>query len=193
MRPKNLPAIDALRTALARRMQVSAPDLASAIGVSVPTLHRMLPELGAAVVVAGKARRTRYGLRRALRGDMGDLPLYEIDAAGRAEHVGDLALLRPEGSFMNLAASQWPVPEESVDGWWDGLPYPLYDMRPQGYMGRQFARAQAGQLAVSPDPTEWGDDDIAYVLGRSGSDVSGDLLLGNVAYEGWQQAKLAAP
>jgi hypothetical protein len=192
MRPRNQPAREALQTALARRSPVSAPELAAAVGVSVPTLHRMLPELGASVVVAGKARRTRYGLRRPLRGESADLPLYEIDASGRAEHVADLALLRPEGSFMNLGASRWPVPEESIDGWWDGLPYPLYDMRPQGYMGRQFARAESRHLAVSPDPTEWGDDDIAHVLARSGSDVSGNLVLGNAAYERWQQGKLAA-
>ncbi len=42
---------------------------------------------------------------------------------------------------MPLPAGTWPVPDEARDGWWEGLPYPFYDMRPQGYMGRQFALA----------------------------------------------------
>ncbi len=56
---------------------------------------------------------------------------------------------------MGLIDSGWPVPEESRDGWWDGLAYPLYDMRPQGYLGRQFARAEHHQFAVSTNPDQW--------------------------------------
>jgi hypothetical protein len=104
-----------------------------------------------------------------------------------------LDLVRPQGSCLPLAGVGWPVPEGSRDGWWDGLPYPLYDMSPQGYMGRQLARAEHRQLGVSPNPQEWGDDDIAWVLSRSGSDVSGNQILGDRAFEHWQATKLAPP
>ena len=151
----------------------------------------MLQELGDRVVSTGKARRTRYALRRDLRGVFGALPLYEVDGAGRAERVSQLELVRPEGSCLPLAGTGWPVPDESRDGWWGGLAYPLHDMRPQGYMGRQFARAEHRQLGVSANPHEWGDDDIAHVLNRTGSDASGNLILGDPAFEHWQALRLA--
>lgn len=193
MRTRNQAARDQLVPVLARQAAASATDLARAVGVSVPTLHRLLQELQGRVVVTGKARRTRYALRRPLRGDPSELPLYEVDESGRAELAAVVAPVHPEGSWTNLADAGWPVPEESRDGWWAGLPYPLYDMRPQGYMGRQLARAEHRQLGVSADPQAWSDDDVLYVLSRSGADVSGNLILGNPAYERWLQAKLAPP
>ena len=178
---------------LARRSAASASELAVQLGVSVPTLHRLLQEQGDTVIVTGKARRTRYALRRPLRGDLSELPLYAVDAAGQAGLVVHLALVHPQGSCMDIAGSGWPVPEESRDGWWDGLPYPLIDMRPQGYMGRQLARAEHRAFGVSANPEEWTDDDVAHVLSRIGSDVSGNLILGNPAFERWQAHKLSPP
>lgn len=193
MRPRNQAARDRLRAVLARRSAISAADLAERLAVSVPTLHRLLQEAGDDVVVTGRARRTRYALRRPLRGDPAALPLYEVDASGRAERVAQLALVQPQGSCIDLAAAGWPVPDEARDGWWDGLPYPLHDMRPQGYMGRQFARAEHQLLAVPADPQAWSDDDVVHVLSRRGSDLSGNLILGDPAYEAWLRGKLAPP
>ena len=194
MRPRNEAARDQLTTVLARRSAVGAAEVAGPLGVSIPTLHRMLQALGdGRVVSTGKARRSRYALRRDLRGEFAPLPLYEIDSAGRADRLTALDLVRPHGSCLPLAGTGWPVPEESRDGWWDGLPYPLYDMRPQGFMGRQFARAEHRQLGVSANPQEWSDDDVAWVLSRSGADASGNLILGDRAFERWQATKLAPP
>ena len=134
---------------MARRAAVSASELAEQVGVSVPTLHRLLKEIEGRVVVTGNARRTRYALRRPMRGDFGELPLYEVDRAGRAEQTARLAPVRPQGTCMSLSETGWPVPDDSRDGWWACLPYPLYDMRHQGYMGRQFARAEHRTLGVS--------------------------------------------
>ena len=193
MRPRNESARDQLTAVLRRRAASSAPELAAALGISLPTLHRVLREREGEIVGAGKARRARYALRRAVRGQAAPLPLYEVDAAGRAEAVGALSLVQPEGSWLSLAGTAWPVPDESRDGWWPGLPYPLNDMRPQGHMGRQFARAEHCQLAVSADPREWGDDDVVHALSRVGADTSGNLILGNAALELWQATKLAPP
>ena len=186
MRPRNQAARDQLHAVLARRAGSSAAELAALLQVSVATLHRLLQENESAVVDIGKARRTRHALRRPVRGDAAALPLYEIDPAGRAELLAHLALVQPQGSCMPLAGSGWPVAVESRDGWWDGLPYPLYDMRHQGYMGRQFARAECGHLAVPANPDDWSDEDVAYVLSRHGADMSGSLILGDHAFERWQ-------
>lgn len=192
MRPRNQAARDRLAPLLGRMPRASAPELAGALHVSVPTLHRLLAELPPGqVVFAGRSRRTRYALRRPLRGDLSDIPLYAIDAAGKATLVSNLALVHPQGTLLPMVGSGWPVPPESRDGWWDGLPYPLYDIRPQGYLGRHFARAEHQQLGVSSNPDEWSDDDIVFVLSRAGSDASGNLLLGDEAYRRWLRIKLA--
>lgn len=193
MRPRNEAARAQLISALSRRAAASASDLAAQLGVSVPTLHRLLRELGSPVIASGAARRTRYALHRALRGDASPLPVYAVDATGRADHVGDLALVQPQGSSMSLDGTPWPVPEESRDGWWGGLPYPLHDMRPQGFLGRQLARAEHRQFNVSANPEEWSDDDVLHVLSRIGSDVSGNLIVGNPAFERWQASLVASP
>jgi hypothetical protein len=186
-------SLSALRSALALQVPATAAGLAQALGVSVPTLHRLLQRLPAGELLsAGRARRARHALRRPLRGVMADLPVYAIDARGRAELLAPLALLHPHGTWMDLAGSPWPVPAESRDGWWPGLPYPLYDMRPQGYMGRQFARAEHRGLGVAADPQEWTDDDVLHVLAQRGWDASGNLIVGDAAYQFWQAQRLAA-
>ena len=189
MRPRHQAPRDQLAAVLGRHAAVRAAELAEQLGVSLPTLHRLLIEQGPAILSTGQARRTRYALRRALRGDLAPLPLYAVDAAGRADLVAQLALVHPQGSHMDLAGTGWPVPEAARDGWWDGLPYPLIDMRPQGYLGRQLARAQHQALRVSSNPDDWSDDDVVHVLSHLGSDVSGNLILGNAAFERWQTQK----
>jgi hypothetical protein len=189
MRPPLLAARDALRSVLARRPGIAAAELAAELGVSVPTLHRMLQEQPGTVIAAGRARRARYALRRGLRGHFAPLPLYEVQADGRARQVAELALVEPRGTWLSLDGSHWPVPDASRDGWWEGLPYFLADMRPQGYLGRQQALAEHRRLGVAPDPERWNDEDIVHVLSQVGSDTSGSLILGQAAFEAWQQAK----
>lgn len=179
---------DRLRLVLARRAPVDAASLAAELDVSVPTMHRMLSELGADLVAAGRARRARYALRRPVRGDPAAVPVFEIDEAGRARALADVVPVHPMGVWCALARSDWPVPAEARDGWWDGLPYPLQDMRPQGYLGRQLALREHRAHAVSPHPSEWSDDDVLYVLARVGSDVSGNLILGEPALDRWRSA-----
>ncbi|HAS50499.1 MAG TPA: phosphatidylinositol kinase, partial [Gammaproteobacteria bacterium] len=190
MPAKNQSARDRLTTVLARRAAASATELATLLGVSIPTLHRLLREHPAAILAVGKARRTRYALRRPLRGDPSGLPLYAIDHAGSIKLLSRLALVYPQGTWMPLTDTDWPLTETAREGWWDGLPYPLYDMRPQGYMGRQLARAVHRELAVPDHPAVWNDEEILWVLSRAGADVSGNLILGDPAVERWQQMRL---
>lgn len=193
MRPRLQAARDQLAAVLARRPGAAAAELATALGVSVPTLHRMLAELGPALLSAGRARRTRYALRASLRGEPGPWPLHAIDQDGRAQQAGELSLLAPQGSHWLPLDARWPLPDESRDGWWPGLPMVLQDMRPQGYLGRQFARACSQALRVAPDPAAWSDADTAFVLTQSGSDCSGNLILGQPAFVLWQAQRRTEP
>ena len=71
------------------------------------------------------------------------------------------------------------------DGWFAGSPYFLDDMRPQGFLGRHFARRHADLLQVSADPKLWSEDDVLQALLLLGSDMPGDLVLGEPALRVW--------
>ena len=199
MRPRLQHARDDLLNALRQRRAGSASDLASALGVSVPTVHRLLAEAGEQVVRLGQARRSRHAAVRPLRhartgpGNTAALPIYEVLPSGRAQPVSQLQGVAPLGTASPWPAAQWPLPTESQDGWWDGLPWPLQDMRPQGYLGRQLARREHQALGLSPNPAEWDDDDVLHALQQRGEDCSGSLIVGATAYERWMQQRLSAP
>jgi HipA-like C-terminal domain len=152
-------------------------------GINRATLTRALKSLGDAVVIGGESRRTRYALRRPLRGNAARIPLYCIDEHGQGHEIGQLSLTHPEGSLLSFQETfSWPLERGMADGWFEGLPYPLTDMRPQGFLGRNFANARALDLWVSANPGDWSDDDVVHVLAATGYDQPGDLILGEVAY-----------
>ena len=152
-------------------------------GISRATLTRALKTLGDAVITGGASRSTRYVLRRPLRGNAAPIPLYRIDEHGQGHEIGQLALAYPEGSLLSFQEPfPWPLDRDMSDGWFEGLPYALFDIRPQGFIGRNFARARALDLGVSENPDEWPHDDVAHVLATTGYDQPGDLILGEGAY-----------
>lgn len=166
-----------------------ARQLAEWMQISQPTLSRLLAAAGDAVLPIGAGPRRRYFGRRTLRGLPGTVPLYAVNHEGQVRQQGILQLTETEGSVLDVAAMGWPVEAEFTEGVWPGLPYPLQDMRPQGFLGRHFARHWAQDLGVSPNPGEWHDDDVLYILTQRGSDASGNLILGDIALQRWLQAK----
>lgn len=75
-------------------------------------------------------------------------------------------------------AFPWPLDDEMTDGWFRGLPYPLGDMRPQGFLGRNFARQYAEILQVDEAVNRWSEDDVLHVLSVRGWDQPGNYILG---------------
>lgn len=152
-------------------------------GIDRSTLTRQLGSLGDAVIRRGGSRRTAYALRRALRGHDAPIPMYRIDESGRGHQVGVLDCIQPAGTALLLHEPfPWPLRNAMQDGWFDGLPYPVVDARPQGFLGRNFARHHAMLLRVSENPDDWSDDDILHVLSSVGFDLPGNLILGDAAY-----------
>lgn len=193
MRPRNQQARDQIPMLLRRQPGARAAELATLAGVSQPTLSRMLKELAGEVLALGQGPRRRYYGRRSLRGQAGSFPVYAVDREGRAAQVGSLELVAPEGAVLDVAAMGWPVDEEFRDGHWPGLPYPLQDMRPQGFLGRSFARHVAATLGVSDNPRDWSDDDVLHILTQRGVDTPGNLIVGDGALQRWLAAKSELP
>jgi hypothetical protein len=123
--------MDAIELCLHRGPQ-SAAGLRQQLGLSQPTLSRRLAGLPQ-VLVMGRARATRYGLRRTLRDLPLALPLYRVDAAGDAHELGLLHAVHGGWWFADRQR-----PRDSA--WFDGLPWFLADMRPQGFLSAGFAR-----------------------------------------------------
>lgn len=176
---------DLLRT-LRTWQKLPAGQLLERLGVSRATLMRAVRELGPQVVARGRARRTAYAARRALRGSFQALPLYRIDPGGQAHDAAMLYPLHPAGCALDTPEPLgWPLDENMQDGWFEGLPYFLDDMRPQGFLGRHFARRYADLLQVSTDPKDWSEDDTLHALTLLGSDAPGHYVLGEPALRQW--------
>ena len=160
---------------------LTARELAAALGVSQPTVSRMLSRFEEGrILQLGRGRGTRYALTRVLSALGSSWPLYEIDQEGRAQGVGQLHA---------LAGRQWCVqqddPWESLrgtdfrDGLYPGFPWFLDDLRPQGFLGRMFARSYGQSLGLPADPRDWQPDDVVLSLLRHGQDIMGSFVIGN--------------
>lgn len=191
MRPANVHARERLRQVLAAGPRTTA-ELVARLEVSGASLHRMLVESRDDVVSSGNTRRRRHALRRALRGVVADIPVFAIDANGSIAPAGQLVPIQPAGCLAQLQPEVWPV-LPTQGGWWDGLPYPVYDMRPQGYLGRSAARAMPATLHLPDNPDRWSDDDILVYLTQYGSDTAGHLIVGEHAMQRHAQSRAGAP
>lgn len=187
-------AIDDLTVLLRRRPCITARDLGAALGISQPSLSRLLKGLGDDLVVLGRARATRYALARSVRGLPTAIPIFEISEHGQGIERAALRPLYPTGAaVLPPQAVTWPVNEAMQDGLFEGLPYYVYDMRPQGFLGRAFARSSATDLGIPDDPAQWSDDDILTVVATLGDDLPGNLIVGDQSYRRYLDARVRTP
>jgi len=173
-----------LEAFLTRHGLLRAVDIARELGVSQPTVSRMLTDARARVVRIGRARAARYALAREIARVGSHWPLYRIDARGRSERIGELHALTGERFWFE---SSGPRPAflhgEFADGVFPGLPWFLDDQRPQGFLGRAFARRVASDINANPDVLLWNADDVLLALLRHGDDAPGDLVVGEASLQ----------
>lgn len=168
------------------------------------TVNRHLKAVGPALLSSGKARNTRYAMRRLHPSWVREHPVYAIDETGQAHAIGSITPVTPEGYHFDLQEACWPKSTDLPEcrhGYWRGLPYPLADMRPQGFMGRWLARtlisgrdsqdAMPELTGMSANPEHWHDDLVLAVIARHGIDQTGHWVVGEAAIEQWQAARRA--
>lgn len=181
--------VDAGKVTLARALfksegLLTAAQLAESLGVSQPTVSRLLHDIRLEIVRIGKGRSSRYGLLREALPEKSNWPLYFINEDGQAEEIGLLYTLEG-GSYYLGETDNWPslkFSEEFQESVFPGLPWFLYDTRLQGFQGRLFARAAKTLRADLPDdPRIWNSEQILWSLVTAGNDFSGSLILGDTS------------
>ncbi|MCB1628690.1 MAG: type II toxin-antitoxin system HipA family toxin YjjJ [Xanthomonadales bacterium] len=174
----------ALTELLRRRGPMPAAALQQALGVSRATLSRWVANAGSQVQRLGAARATVYATARQIAG-RSSWPLYRIGPEAKVEVLGELQAigptqfaLRPEHPLPALAPSS-----DHAAGIHPDLPWFLDDLRPQGFLGRHFARRWSTALGLPADLTRWNGDHVIQALTQVGEDAIGDLVLGEASLE----------
>ena len=162
---------------------MTARALAERLEISQATLSRWITHLGPAIERIGAARSAQYAMRRNIRNLGAQWPLYQIDRRGQATEWGQLRALHGGFRFVSARATPAWLVRDYPTGVFDGLPFFLQDIRPQGYIGRAIAREVSTVLRVPEDPRDWNDDDLVAYLLSEGSNLPGDLVLGDRALE----------
>lgn len=151
---------------------MAARQIVETTGISQPTVSRALAALGDEVVRIGSGSAIRYALRDTARG-FASAPVFRVSDAGQIRALGTLVPVRPNGFVM--------VQTDGVTRHSDGLPWWLFDMRPQGYLGRAYASTYAAALGLPANPEHWGDNEVLRALLVHGHDAIGNLLIGDLA------------
>lgn len=153
-----------------------AGELVSTLGISRATLKNAYEREARQILRVGRARRTRYAVRRILPALTTDeFPVFRVEEAGRIAAAGRLITLAAE-------QSAW-LPDDAI---LDGLPPEMHDVAPRGFLGGSFARRHA-DLGLPEDVTNWSDHHVLLALSRRGEDLPGNLVVGRESFDRFQK------
>lgn len=175
---------DSIRNQLALG-PVTVNQLIDITGLSQSTISRAINALGDEVVRIRDGSSIQYARRDTGRG-FGEIPVYRVSTEGTIQQLGLLIPVRPDGFVMIQQPESRTLHSEGIP-WW------LYDMRPQGYLGRAYAINHAGLLGLPAQLTEWNDTHALRALLAHGHDAVGNLLLGDLARERFLSGSIESP
>ncbi|MGH8179034.1 MAG: type II toxin-antitoxin system HipA family toxin YjjJ [Steroidobacter sp.] len=167
----------ALSTALHSGPRTGA-ELRNVLGVSQPTLSRLLGQSRRDIAVLGRSRATRYALYRRIRELPPELPVHRVSASGEVRRIASLITITPERYWFE------DLERPSVSREFSSLPWFVTDMRPQGYLGRLFP-LRYEDLALPDRIIDWNEDHAIYALARRGEDLAGNLIIGEESLARW--------
>ena len=182
--PRVAASLDALLAALGDEA-LGAAALMQRLGCSQPTLSRMVRAAGESVITLGRAQQTRYARVRATGAEQ-PIVVTRIDVNGAPHSCGVLHVV----GQLSGSRTVW-VAERRVEVF-AGLPWFVADMRPQGFMGRQFP-ARVPHLGLPPGAGDWSDNHVLQALCAAGADEPGDLILGRAALDLFLHEALPEP
>lgn len=158
---------------LLKRRPARTPAILKELEISQPTFSRLWATIKDGVVLgAGKAR--YYALRRHVPGVDAPVPLFRISENGQRAPIGYINPL--QGGFYALT----PLEGTSYQ-LFEGVPYFLRDLRPQGFIGR-MEPVKNRDLDLPADILLWTDEQVFKYISRRSEHAPGDLILGNESY-----------
>lgn len=170
-----------LELVIGTRGPISASNIASQLGVNPSTVVRSLKDIGEKLVTLGNTRSTRYVLRRSVLTAGNVWPIYILTENGRATHWATLEALHDQKWRIKWAdtSPEWAQKFSDQYGIWDGFPFFLGDLKPQGFLGRAIAQNLGSYLGLPENITQWSDDHTIQFLQAAGGDLPGSILIGD--------------
>lgn len=172
---------DKLLQLLMRHGPVKANQISSAMNISQPTVSRLISSLGDRVIRVGGSKNTQYVTPRKIRQLSEIIKVFTVDEYGSCSLMGNLLGVHPDGFVFEGKAIGWPWAHKG-QLYFHSIPYFILDARPQGFMGRNFARIHSDILGIPEDLQRWNDEDILVSMAIMGSDVPGNIMLGESSY-----------
>ena len=156
----------------------TSAELEQRLGLSQSSVSRALRDLirQDQVIRIGTTRGSRYAQLRPVEGIGARWPLRRVDEHGKVHPAGTLHALAGTEYFLDAARAFAP------GGLTQGLPYLLQDQRPAGFLGRAVP-GRYPELALPQRVQDWSDDHYLRFLVQRGSDLVGDLILGDAALD----------
>jgi len=166
------------------RGPAASREIQAATGLSQTAVSRQLRRMSASIIKFKEGRSPLYAITRNAFGGNDRLPLYIVDAHGNNTAVAHIRPLAHGGYFVEpLTGMPNVLLGERKNGLYSSLPYFLYDLAPQGFLGRQIAEEMASQSDDFPsDPRLWTEDHIGRYLVSNGDDLPGNLKFGEQAH-----------
>lgn len=162
----------------ATSIQIQAATGMSQVGVS-----RRLRAMGDKIISLKIGRSPHYMMTRNAFGGDDRIPLSMVDPHGNNTAIGFLRPLAHGGFFLQqLPGMPSVLLGADQNGLFRSLPYFLYDLAPQGFIGRQIATKMAEQSNFPTDPKLWSVDHIGQYLVSNGDDLPGNLKFGAPAH-----------
>lgn len=153
---------------LATRGIASAPELQALLGKSQPTMSRLLADLSDRVLTLGRARATRYGLSKSIRGLPSQQPIWWTGEDGTPARIGTLSLLA--GDLLHVDAGAYSSTTRGA------LPWFLSPLQAQGFLGRLLAQRLAG-AGIDSQPERWNLETVLFAALHL-HDAAGAVTLG---------------
>ncbi len=162
-----------------KRGPTTSKDLQLATDMNQVAVSRRIRAMGDRIIRIKIGRSPHYMLTCNAFGGGNRIPLFMVDPRGNNTSIGCLRPLAHGGFFLEkLPGMPSVLLGEGKNGLFKDLPYFLYDLAPQGYIGRQIAASMADQADFPNDPKQWNVDHIGQYLTSNGDDLPGNLKLG---------------
>ncbi|VAW43668.1 hypothetical protein MNBD_GAMMA02-1188 [hydrothermal vent metagenome] len=148
--------------------------------LSQATVSRCLKKLSQSLLVLPDSSPRKYALP-----DPGISPnhydLDEIDEHGKQSVLGSVYAITGGEFFVTLTQGTSKLfLGQSKDGLYDGLPFFLDDMRPQGFLGQQVAKQLSAVNKYYPSKLSlWNSNHILKYLSEYGDELPGNLIFGD--------------